>query len=481
MMAGVAPFPAKALSDARDWLVSADEPLAGLQQRCGGTIPGMIAIPALLDVVCKARRYALRLARPVSTQDGAEAISAWVEVIPRSDGSAGCEIILRNWQSAPLVPEDPALLRRRIAEIDREFAELTVLLDGNQRVLTVDAESADLRLLASTMRKGIGQPWTDFVEVENLGDRQPVHWRLLDGASIVVPDSLRHWRAHLFPQEMPGEAPTGFELCLTSEEPPPETAVPLAEVVETPKGSSLVGGEITPVLRKPIARIIANAETIYTRLAGPLADDYANYAADIAGAGKHLLGLLEDLADLAALEEPDFAIAADAIDLVEIARQAAGILSVRAMERRIVVEVAETGLTVSGVGESRRVLQILLNLLANAIRYSPEATRISITLSSDENSTRVTVGDQGPGLDPEQQKRVFEKFERLGRSGDGGSGLGLYISRRLAQAMGGELSVESAKGQGARFMLAVPRSPEQGTREQSELSGEPDHSEAERR
>ena len=67
----------------------------------------------------------------------------------------------------------------------------------------------------------------------------------------------------------------------------------------------------------------------------------------------------------------------------------------------------------------------------------------------------VIVADQGPGLSDEDQARVFEKFERLGRSGDGGSGLGLYISRRLARAMRGDLTVESAPGQGARFILEV--------------------------
>ena len=70
---------------------------------------------------------------------------------------------------------------------------------------------------------------------------------------------------------------------------------------------------------------------------------------------------------------------------------------------------------------------------------------------------RLIVADQGPGLSDAQQLKVFEKFERLGRSGeDGGSGLGLYISRRLARAMGGDLLVESAPGQGARFVLEVP-------------------------
>ena len=66
------------------------------------------------------------------------------------------------------------------------------------------------------------------------------------------------------------------------------------------------------------------------------------------------------------------------------------------------------------------------------------------------------IADQGEGLSEEQQARAFEKFERLGRAGDGGTGLGLYISRKLARAMDGDLTVESAEGQGARFTLELP-------------------------
>ena len=69
------------------------------------------------------------------------------------------------------------------------------------------------------------------------------------------------------------------------------------------------------------------------------------------------------------------------------------------------------------------------------------------------------LADQGEGLDDEQQARVFGKFERLGRSGDGGTGLGLYISRHLARAMGGDLIVASAPGEGARFVLRLPSDP----------------------
>ena len=108
------------------------------------------------------------------------------------------------------------------------------------------------------------------------------------------------------------------------------------------------------------------------------------------------------------------------------------------------------------IAEFRRVLQILINLIGNAIRYSPESTVVRIELAEAGDLARVVVADQGPGLSPGQAQIVFEKFERLGRSDDGGSGLGLYISRRLARAMGGELRVESAPEQGARFILELP-------------------------
>ncbi len=447
---------ARATSDADDRLVVADEPLAGLQRRCGGEMPGLVAIPALLEIVRKARLYQLKLARRIAAQDGAEAISAWVEVAPRADGEAGCDIVLRNWQASPLAAEDAAAQHMRRAAIDRALAELTARLDAAQNLLSVQADAADLQEAAAAMRLGIGRPWTDFVTVARNAHAQPLHWRLLDGAEISVPGSARAWRAHLFPQEMPGGEPAGFELCLTSDQPVPHKLfeAPVGEAAEGNPG--LVGRDIAPILRQPIARIIANAETIRTRLAGPLADEYSGYAADIATAGQHLLGLLDDLADLEAVEADDFAVARDRIDLADVARRAAGILGMRAREKGIAVVVPGDGIASPATGEFRRVLQILLNLIGNAIRYSPEGTQIRIEAAEADGRASVAVIDQGPGLDETQQAVVFEKFERLGRSGDGGSGLGLYISRRLARAMDGELSVESLPGEGAHFILDLP-------------------------
>lgn len=445
---------ARALSDGEDRIVSADGPLARLQLRCGGDVPGVIAIPALLETVRKSRRYGLTLSRSIRAQTGQEAITAWVDVTPRDDGELGCDIVLRHYQSSQLPPEDAEAMQHRRTGIDQQLAELTARLDSGQRLLSVEADAPDLQAQAEAMRQGLGQAWTDFVEVEGNSHHQPLHWRLLDGAGVSVAGSERPWRAGLIPLGRPGEEPTGFELAFTSEQPPPQPELPQTGHANSTPG--MVGRDIAPVLRQPISRIIANAETIRTRLAGPLADEYSDYASDIAAAGQHLLALLDDLSDLEVVEAEDFSTAPDRIDLADVARRAAGILGVRARERGIVLDPPRTDESLPAVAEFRRVLQILLNLIGNAVRYSPANSQVWIRLEERDGKACVVVADQGQGMSDEEQARIFEKFERLGRSGDGGSGLGLYISRRLARAMGGELSVESAPGQGARFTLELP-------------------------
>jgi signal transduction histidine kinase len=265
-----------------------------------------------------------------------------------------------------------------------------------------------------------------------------------------IPGCPRLWRARLLPH---GDA--GFDLLVL---PDAIAALPGAEIPAEPPAiatsSRVIGRDLAPALRQPINRIIANAETIRTRLAGPLADAYAGYAADIAEAGRHLLALVEDLADLDAVEAPDFAPAPDRIDLADCARRAAGILAMRAQERGIVLNIPFAAIEVPATGEFRRVLQVLLNLLTNAIRYSPAHSTVTVEAGGDHDTAWIAVRDEGQGLSEDQATRVFEKFERLGRSGDGGSGLGLYISRRLARAMHGDLTV--APGPGARFVLTLP-------------------------
>ena len=459
--------PIRARIDPAERLVSADEPLAGLQLRCGGQIPGVIAIPALLTLVRKARRQRLRLARKITAHDDGQIVSAWAEVEP---GDADTELALTHWRSEPApVSAGPASAGSsgdgpgREIELVRHIAECHALLDASQHVRYIAVQAGDLRHFERTAKAapaqpGTGTPWTDLVEFEGLGSqRAALHWRLLDGAYLTVPGSERRWLARLSPL-----AAGGFELFLVPaaiETLPQDLPAPHSDPGDFGGGDAyhgLLARELGPALRQPINRIIANAETIRTRLGGPLADEYAGYAADIADAARHLLGLVEDLSDLDAIEAPDFAPAADAIDLADCAARAAGLLSVRATRRHITVLLPPRETAVPAIGEFRRVLQILLNLIGNAISYAPEHSRIRLECGTAGDKAWLAVADEGPGLTADQASRVFEKFERLGRANDGGSGLGLYISRRLARAMGGELGVTATPGQGARFALTLP-------------------------
>ena len=447
-------FLARARTDAANLLIEAQEPLATLQQRCGGELPGVIAIPELRELVAKVQSSNLKLARTISAFDGQEEITAWVEVTPAGAGQGGCFIGVANWQAHPM-PEASELAELvRQHAVDEAAAELTARLDAKQNILLVESDARDLADVAARMRQARGKAWTDCVTFPGNSHKQPLHWRLLDGAECLIEGSNRKWRVSLVPLGQPQPGSAGFDLYLVAQTPLPVLAPEASAVPPTTMHS--IGRDLSPVLRKPIARIIANAETIRSKMAGPLAEEYSDYAADIAAAGQHLMALIEDLSDLEVVESESFSTAPDQIDAADVARRAAGILAVRAKENGITLEPPADGVSGPATAEFRRVLQILLNLVTNAIRYAPKDSAVKIEVKSLASSIRVVVSDQGSGLSEEQQAVVFEKFERLGRSGDGGSGLGLYISRRIARAMGGELTVKSAPGEGARFLLDLP-------------------------
>ena len=455
------------LTDAHDRLLSADEPLADLQERCGGDLPGMLAIPELLALVQQSRRMGLRIARGFSAYDGEALISGFARIhpLPEADGG-GCEVLVDNWQRAVLSPPGGREFAETIDAIDRATADVIARLDARQRVQVINATAPDAAMLQAAAMSVPGKVWSDLVDLAGVSHHQPPHWRLLDGANCRFAGSQRNWRIRLIPIGTDVHAPSGFELLLIADEPlDAHSSADEAAPSDTASPTRLVGTALTPVLRQPIARIIANAETIRARLAGPLRDEYSEYAGTIASAGQHLSAMLDDLADLEVVETPGFTTACEPVDLFDAAGRAAGILGVRAQNRDTVLEVyGQRGVAVASA-EFRRVLQILINLIGNAITYSPVGSTVQITAEvANAGRVVVSVADEGPGVTPEQAERIFDKFERLGRdtaagksgSKDGGSGLGLFISRRLAEAMQGSLTVETAKSGGALFKLELP-------------------------
>ena len=101
------------------------------------------------------------------------------------------------------------------------------------------------------------------------------------------------------------------------------------------------------------------------------------------------------------------------------------------------------------------MIQILVNLIGNAVRHSSQGGRVHLSFDQTAATASVTVSDEGPGIEPADQQRIFERFERVEQKA-GGTGLGLAISRRLARSMGGDVTLESAPGEGAHFTLTLP-------------------------
>lgn len=167
-----------------------------------------------------------------------------------------------------------------------------------------------------------------------------------------------------------------------------------------------------------------------------------------------LSGLIANILDVARIDQGLFALDAEPIDLVSLVHDAASVL---APERgRVVVRAAEP-IWVSA--DTMRIRQCLENLIANALRHSPKDAAVVVNVlrqhAHDGERARVDVIDEGPGVPDEARARMFERFV-TGQRKQGGLGLGLYLGRRVARAHGGDLTVESAPGRGARFTLVLP-------------------------
>jgi hypothetical protein len=451
-------------------LLAADPALLRLQQRAGGEIGGPLMLPQLARLAALAIRLDREISRSLLTADDHNDIHATVTITPDDRGAA---IVISDWRTQPAQMQAAfADTQIPVGEAPPPEARWIWECDGQLRLIRLGP--TDAGKLASGWQ---GKSLSEVFELEPDSDgRFPVlsalaEMRSFAGQRVRPPEAMDAQRGTMLmaaqaQQDARGQF-AGFRGWLTpaavgkddaNMAVPPEEGPRIADPAfgSLPLSDPRFGRRIDGALRGPLSRIIASAETISGQFEGPIRSDYARYAGDIAHAARHLLGLIDDLADLQSIERPGFHAAREAVDLADVARRAVGLLMMKAEEKQIRIDTPAPDEKVPAIGEFRRVLQVLLNLIGNAIRYSPDGSMIWIRCETSEGRASITVADQGQGLSADQQAVVFEKFERLGRTDSGGSGLGLYIARRLARAMDGDLTVESAPGQGARFTLTIP-------------------------
>lgn len=213
-------------------------------------------------------------------------------------------------------------------------------------------------------------------------------------------------------------------------------------------------------LRTPIAAIVGYSELLSDGIVGELTDKQHEMVERISQVAAHLSEMVNDILDLAKLDAGRLELHAEPVPLEELVREA-----VLAVEPQARAKDLPVRLEMDGVGDETvlvdppRARQILMGLLANAVRFTAEG-EVRVTAGITGTRTRVTVRDSGPGLPAGSEEAVFEEFPQLsggrGRKQETGSGVGLAVSRRLARAMGGDLTVENTPGAGAAFTLHLP-------------------------
>jgi len=428
--------PVRGRVDRQGRLTEAEPALLRLQQDAGSTLGAPLALPQLAAVVRSAMKLGVPLSRSVIAASTDQDLDLWVRAEPDAEGAT---LTIEGWKARPPAPPRLTLVG---SEPDTEAGD-----DGSGLGFTTDAElrikSIDEALatrLGIDADKAIGQPLTRFLMLVDDDGTMPLLTAVgsrqdFEGQAARVRGGEEEQRLTLSGTALqPGGKFAGYAVRVTTD------------------GSTEPVGMFDPALdealRSPLDHIIAAADRIVDRSEGPLRSDYAAYAGDIAAAGRHLLSVIRSMTE----QEAE---AAAQVDLARSANEAVQLVQPRAVEQSVAIELVGADEPAMAAGESRGTVQILVNLLGNAVRHSPTGGNVALIIERRGETVAATVADEGPGIAEADQQRIFERYERVGDA-PGGIGLGLAISRRLARSMGGDIELQSAPGEGARFTLILP-------------------------
>ena len=233
-----------------------------------------------------------------------------------------------------------------------------------------------------------------------------------------------------------------------------ETARETADDANRSKSAFL--SRMSHELRTPLNAVLGFAQVL--RL-GELDHDQDEAVHQILKGGKHLLGLINEVLDISRIETGDLQLSTEAVLVTDVLRESADLIRPLAAERSIhIVGDRQNTCDFYVFADRQRLTQILLNLLSNAVKFNHRGGTVAITCEQLSTRLRIKVTDSGPGIRPDQVGLLFTPFERLGadRTDIEGTGIGLALSRRLAEAMSGTLDVETVFGQGSTFWVELP-------------------------
>jgi signal transduction histidine kinase/CHASE3 domain sensor protein len=235
-----------------------------------------------------------------------------------------------------------------------------------------------------------------------------------------------------------------------------------AELAEASRHKSEFLANMSHELRTPLNAVLGYAELIQDGIYGEVSAKMQGVLERIQQNGRHLLGLINDVLDLSKIEAGQLSLSPVDYSMRELVLDVVSATEALAAEKQLALEVDVPADLPHGRGDERRLTQVLMNLVSNAIKFT-EAGSVRIRAKVEDGSFLVAVTDTGVGIAPEDRERIFEEFQQVDSSSTrkkGGTGLGLAIAKRIVELHGGRIWVDSTPGQGSTFAFTLPLSAE---------------------
>jgi PAS domain S-box-containing protein len=350
------------------------------------------------------------------------------------------------------------------------------MLDPNGYITTWNAGAE--RIKGYTDGEILGKHFSVFYPPEDLESGKPARELEIASATGVYEeegwrirkDGSRFWASVLITAlRKPDGSLAGFAKVtrdLTDRRAAQERAIEVARQAAVADEANRAKGEFLAAmsheLRTPLNAIGGYTDLLVMGVRGSVTQEQVDDLQRIKRSQQHLLGIINDILNFSRMEAGQITYEYSAVPLSSVIESVGHMIEPQAAAKDLKLVVQSCPPNVVAWADKSKVEQILLNLLANAVKFTNEG---AVTLNCgrhDGQSVEITVSDTGVGIPSDQLERIFEPFVQVGRSlsgGHQGTGLGLAISRDMARAMGGDISVSSEIGKGSQFRLTLPRAP----------------------
>lgn len=368
--------------------------------------------------------------------------------------------------------EELRVSEERLASIIRNAMDAIISLDQDQRIILFNAAAE--KIFGCPAADALGKTLDPFIpDRYREAHRRHIHHFGETGTSarsMYTPASLSGVRAD--GEEFPLEATisqvdvggrklyTVIVRDITQRKRAEELARLYAETKELDRIKTELIAKVSHELRTPLTTIQEGVSQLTEGILGPTTPDQQEYLSIVLSDIGRLARIINDLLDVATIEAGRLVLTRERVDIVEVVRHATGLFEPQARGKGLHLRTVLPSARVEVSADRDKVVQVLANLLANALKFTDEG-EVELGVAELEDSVSITVRDTGRGIAEDEQPKIFQKFYQAGRirgPGEKGTGLGLPIAKAFVEAHGGAISVTSEPGVGSTFTVVLPKS-----------------------